>query len=80
MAPDVKKLEAEPDFSGKLQDLSKFTRDSKRKMDQLEKREANAWEEAYSNAPESELGINKLFEKISKSINDTIKKSKNKAQ
>ena len=33
MAPDVKKLEGEPDFSGKLQDLSKFTRDSKRKMD-----------------------------------------------
>ena len=49
-------------------------------MDQLEKREQNAWEEAYSNAPESEVGINKLFEKISKSLSDTIKKSKNKAQ
>ena len=60
--------------------MAKYSRDSKRKMDQLEKREQNAWEEAYSNAPESELGINKLFEKISKSINDTIKKSKTRAQ
>jgi hypothetical protein len=80
MAPDVKKLESEPDFAGKLQDISKFSRDSKRKMDQLEKREANAWEETFLNAPDSEIGVHKLFEKISKSINDTIKKSKNKAQ
>ena len=80
MAPDVKKLESEPDFTGKLQDISKLTRDSKRKMDQLEKREANAFEETFLNAPESELGISRLFEKISKSINDTIKKSKSKAQ
>ena len=80
MAPDVAKLETEPDLSGKLSDVSKYTRDAKRKMDQLEKREMHAWEEAYSNAPESEMGINKILDKIGKTINDTIRKSKNKAE
>ena len=43
MAPDVKKIESEPDFSSRLSDLSKFTRDNRRKMDQAERREANGW-------------------------------------
>ena len=35
--------------------------------------------ETYSNAPESDAGIKRLLEKMDKSINDTIKKAKNKA-
>lgn len=79
MAADVKRLEEPPNYDGKLQDLTKFKKDTKRKQDQLEKREQHSWEEALSNAGENDGGINKLIEKIGKTINDTIKKAKNKA-
>lgn len=80
MAPDVKILESSPDFSGKLTDVSKIEKDTKRKLDMLERREMHAWEEVYTNAGESDAGIMKILDKMGKTINDTIKKSKNKAE
>ena len=78
-ASDIKMLNEEPDFTGKFGGIEKFKKDLQKKNDQVERRQKNEWEECHMNFGANENGINKILDKMFKTISDPVRKAKVKA-
>jgi len=75
---DIKLLDSEPNFEGKFGGIEKYRKDMNKKHEQVERREANSWDEALMNFGDTESGITKILDKMNKTITDSIRKAKNK--